>query len=226
MVNYNFLKKIMVIGEKETISNLSKFISIGKENASLLLDIFTHPENNINDASFKIAQNEKNADNITLEIKRGITSGAVGITLMENFLELVETFDDMIDRTYWLSREMQRTKDSLISSMFHSEPVSTFYESFSKILKIYQDALEILNSLLNSKDISDVKRYRLQIEKCEEDVDELKDAVIDRLYRISESISYLLFNHINSVVHVLDDLLDDCEDISDLVLNTLLSVSK
>ena len=60
----------------------------------------------------------------------------------------------------------------------------------------------------------------------EEKVDEIKDGIIDRLYRTSESISYLMFNHINSIVHTLDDLLDNCEDISDLVLNTMLSVSR
>ena len=57
-------------------------------------------------------------------------------------------------------------------------------------------------------------------------MDDIKDGVIDRLYRISESITYLMFNHVNSIVHVLDDLLDNYEDISDLILNTMLSVSK
>lgn len=226
MVNYHFLKKIMVIGERQSLLSMQKYMEIGVENSKLLIEIFQRPEDPLEERMKRISDNEKKADEITLELKRNITSGAVGSTLMDNFLNLIETFDDIIDRTYWVSREMGRTKDSLIANLFHIEPLANFYSGFCTILQKNVEAVQKVNQMLQVSDIEEAKNIRKEIESMEEEVDEIKDGIIDRLYRISESISYLTFNHVNSVVHTLDDLLDDCEDISDLILNTMMSVSR
>jgi predicted phosphate transport protein (TIGR00153 family) len=217
MVNYHFLKKLMVIGERQSLINMEKYLSLASENSKMLMEIFEKPESEIQSMVKKIGQNEKDADEITLNLKRDITSGAIGSTLMDNFLTLIEKFDDIIDKTYWIAREMSRAKDSFIANGFHMEPIKGFYASFINILEINLEAIEKVNRMLEVADI---------IQDMEEKVDEIKDGIIDRLYRTSESISYLMFNHINSIVHTLDDLLDNCEDISDLVLNTMLSVSR
>ncbi|MGP6207413.1 DUF47 family protein [Cuniculiplasma sp. SKW3] len=226
MVNYHFLKKIMVIGERQSLLSMQRYMDLAIENSLLLIEIFQKPEDPIQEKTERVGENEKKADEVTLELKRNITSGAVGSTLMDNFLNLIETFDDIIDRTYWISREMGRTKDSLIANSFHTEPLSNFYSGFCTILQKNIDAVKKVNQMLQVSDIEEAKSIRRDIENMEEEVDEIKDGIIDRLYRISESISYLTFNHVNSVVHTLDDLLDDCEDISDLILNTMMSVSR
>ncbi len=226
MVNSHFLKKIMVIGEQQMLRSMEDYLNFARENSSSLITIFTYPENNITDICELIEKNEKDADDLTMHIKRNITSGAVGATLMENFLSLTEIFDDVIDKTYWVAREMKRTKNSLLANSFHEEPLQAFYDNFVKILTINMEATEKVRVLLESSSVEEVKAAREKIEELEESVDEIKDGTIDRLYRISESISFLMFNHVNSIAHVLDDLLDNYEDISDLVLNTMLSVSK
>ncbi len=226
MADYHFLKKFMVIGERQTLQNMEKYLSFAEENAKILMEIFKNPEDDISSSCKKISSNEKEADEITMRMKRDITSGAIGSSLMENFLELIEKFDDIIDKTYWISREMKRAKDSFIANGFHMEPIKGFYEQYQLILTKSLSALQYVKLLLDDSDVENVKKIRGKIQELEETVDEIKDGIIDRLYRTSESISYLLFNHINSVVHTLDDLLDNCEDISDLVLNTMLSVSR
>ncbi|MHB1439455.1 MAG: DUF47 domain-containing protein [Cuniculiplasma sp.] len=226
MVNYHFLKKLMIIGERQSLKNMEKYMSLAKENSRLLISIFEKPENDIQSMGKTIGENEKAADEITLQLKRDITSGAIGSSLMDNFLTLIEKFDDIIDKTYWISREMSRAKDSFIANGFHMEPIKGFYENFEKILELNLEAVDRVNSMLEVSEIDEVKEIRARIQELEEEVDEIKDGVIDRLYRTSESISYLMFNHVNSIVHTLDDLLDNCEDISDLVLNTMLSVSR
>ncbi len=226
MANYHFLKKLMVIGERQTLQSMEKYLSFAEENTNMLMEIFKNPEADITNFSQKISSNEKDADEMTMTMKRDITSGAIGSSLMENFLDLIEKFDDIIDKTYWISREMKRAKDSFIANGFHMEPIKGFYEQFQAILDKNMSALRLVKLLLEDSDVDNVKKIRNNIQKLEESVDEIKDGIIDRLYRTSESISYLLFNHINSVVHTLDDLLDNCEDISDLVLNTMLSVSR
>jgi predicted phosphate transport protein (TIGR00153 family) len=226
MVNYHFLKKIMVIGERQSLLNMEKYLSLAIENSNILISMFEKPENNIIEMCKTISTNEKAADEITLLLKRDITSGAIGSSLMDNFLTLIEKFDDIIDKTYWISREMLRAKDSFIANVFHMEPIRGFYENFQKILQLNIQAVGNVNQMLEISDIEQVKTVRNKIQSLEEEVDEIKDGIIDRLYKTSESITYLTFNHINSIVHTLDDLLDNCEDISDLVLNTMLSVSR
>lgn len=226
MVNYHFLKKLMVIGERQSLINMEKYLALARENSLLLIEIFEKPENEIQEMCKKIGQNEKDADEITLNLKRDITSGAIGTTLMDNFLTLIENFDDIIDKTYWVAREMLRAKDSFIANGFHMEPIKGFYQNFISILEINLEAVDKVKRMLEAPDVGEVSEIRSEIQGLEEKVDEIKDGIIDRLYRTSESISYLMFNHVNSISHTLDDLLDNCEDISDLVLNTMLSVSR
>jgi len=38
-------------------------------------------------------------------------------------------------------------------------------------------------------------------------------------------MSYIVFEHLNTLAHKLDDLLDDCEDISDLIFTIMLAVT-
>ena len=226
MANYHFLKKLMVIGERQTLQNMETYLSLAEDNSKMLIQIFKDPSKDIADITKTIGYNEKKADEMTLEMKREVTSGAIGSSLMDNFLQLIEKFDDIIDKTYWIAREMNRAKDSLIANGFQMEPIKGFYENFQTILNKNLSALQNIKLILEDSDIENVKKIRGRIEELEESVDEVKDSVIDRLYRTSESISYLMFNHVNSVVHTLDDLLDNCEDISDLVLNTMMSVSR
>lgn len=226
MADYHFLKKLMVIGERQTLQNMEKYLTFAEKNSNILIEIFKTPDADITELCKIISSNEKQADEMTMDMKRDITSGAIGSSLMENFLDLIERFDDIIDKTYWISREMKRAKDSFIANGFHMEPIKGFYEQFQIILDKNLKALGYVKLLLEDSDVDNVRKIRNRIQELEESVDEIKDGIIDRLYRTSESISYLMFNHINSVVHTLDDLLDNCEDISDLVLNTMLSVSR
>ncbi|MHB8360532.1 MAG: DUF47 domain-containing protein [Thermoplasmataceae archaeon] len=226
MVNYNFLKKLMVVGEKQVLQKMTYYTELIESSSNLLLEMISGNPSDLTDNAEYIYKKEKEGDSLTFSIKHIITSGAIGSTLMDNFLELAETFDDILDKTYWISREIVRARNSPLFNDDNSALIRSFYSSFIDIINANLSANKLIKNLLLIENLNEVKNTREEIEKLEENVDEMKDKIIDTLYKKSDSISYLTFNHINSMVHTLDDMLDGCEDISDIVLTIVQSVSK
>jgi uncharacterized protein Yka (UPF0111/DUF47 family) len=100
------------------------------------------------------------------------------------------------------------------------------YSNFIDIINSNISASKLIKQILEANNLEEIRTKREEIERLEQDVDEMKDGIIDLLYKKSDSISYLAFNHLNSMVHILDDMLDGCEDVSDIVLTIVQSVSK
>ena len=146
---------------------------------------------------------------------------------MDNLANLVETCDDILDKSYYISREIRRMgKNHNRKDDDSTKMLKTGYAVFIKMLDISKESFEHVRTIFLNAESAQMTLQRKSIEKLEEDVDELKDDLIDDVYRNADSISFLVFSHLIGVVHKIDDLLDDCEDISDLILNIETSVTK
>ncbi len=227
MVNANFLKKLLMVGEKSVLSKLTGYIDYAKEAVDILEKMLQIDHVDYDSLNNEVRIIERSADELTVEIKHDITSGAISSNLMDNLANLVETCDDILDKSYYISREIRRMgknhnrKDDDSTKMLKSG-----YAVFVKMLDISRISLEHVRTIFLNAESAQMTEQRKNIEKLEEDVDELKDDLIDEVYRNSDNISFLVFSHIIGVVHKIDDLLDDCEDISDLVMNIETSVTK
>ncbi len=227
MVNYGFLKKLMVVGERQLLREVVKYVDLAEKANSLLIPAMDGSSGNIEKANTEIRALEKQADETTMSLKHEITNGAISSTLMNSLFTLVENCDTLLDLSYFAIREMKRMmapfggfKESERSFIFRE------YGKFARMLDINQDALKSLRNMLISESTEQMGVYRRQIEDKEERVDELKDEIIDELYRNSASIGYLTFSHLTDMVHKIDDLLDDCEDIADTVFTIITSLTK
>ena len=69
-------------------------------------------------------------------------------------------------------------------------------------------------------------QLRKEIETLEEQGDDVKDMGFDRLYRITPTLQYLQFSHYSELLHKCDDVLDTCEDFSDLIVSIVTSITK
>ncbi len=225
MVNYSFLKKLLVVGEKNLLSRLSDYPKMGIESSKNLIEMLSAQDKNIELYNQTIRSIEKKGDELDIDFRHEVTSGAISSSLMDNILALIEKCDDILDKTYFVSREINRFKLNYIVKDREKDIITKTNVSFIQILNENIDALEYVYSILNENDLAKMRQDRRNIEKIEEDVDELKDGVIDYTYKMSENMSYLVFEHLNTLAHKLDDLLDDCEDISDLVFTIMLSVT-
>ena len=227
MGNYKFLKKLMVVGERHVLEEVITYIEKAKLAEENLKEAMTGSPEKIKLANIAIRDLEKEGDVMTMNLKHEITNGAISSTLMSNLSELIEKCDTLLDTSYFISREIKRMNNALENYPdTEKQLILKSYSVFGKMLDADSLALDSLKGMLLSKDIQEMKKFRLAIETDEEKVDEYKDDLIDDLYRKSTSLSYLSFSHLTNVVHKVDDLLDDCEDISDIVLTIVTSLTK
>ena len=226
MVNYSFLKRLMVVGERQVLQKMTYYAELIESSSNYIMEMISGESENLETLAENVYEKEKEGDSLTFNLKNIITSGAIGSNLMDNFLDLAETFDDILDKAYWISREVVRARNSPLFNDEREKFIRNVYSNFIDIINSNISASKLIKQILEANNLEEIRAKREEIERLEQEVDEMKDGIIDLLYKKSDSISYLAFNHLNSMVHILDDMLDGCEDVSDIVLTIVQSVSK
>ncbi|EQB66812.1 MAG: hypothetical protein AMDU2_EPLC00006G0369 [Thermoplasmatales archaeon E-plasma] len=216
----------MVVGERQVLQKMTYYAELIESSSNYILEMISGENENLETLAENVYEKEKEGDSLTFNLKNIITSGAIGSNLMDNFLELAETFDDILDKSYWISREVVRARNSPLFKDEREKFIRNVYSNFIDIINSNVSASKLIKQILEANNLEEIRAKREEIERLEQDVDEMKDGIIDLLYKKSDSISYLAFNHLNSMVHILDDMLDGCEDVSDIVLTIVQSVSK
>ena len=227
MVNNGYLKRLMVVGEKNVMNQLVEFTDLGIKASEYLEEMLLIDLSKMNELNDKIRDIEKKGDDLTLQIKYDITSGAISSNMMDNLIALVDLCDDILDKSYFISRELRRMNyDYKLESKTAYTVMKAGYRTFKEMIGRNKVALGLVREILESTDTKSMKDIRLKIEVLEEEVDEMKDDLIDEIYRNAGDLPYIVFSHLRDLVHKIDDMLDDCEDISDLVQTITLSVTK
>ncbi|MEM3241290.1 MAG: DUF47 family protein [Candidatus Micrarchaeaceae archaeon] len=164
----------------------------------------------------KVRAIEKNSDEVVFTISSMITTGGIAPNLIDNLLQLADLEDSIVDSIYNLARELIRY------SIKETRARSVLEESFSKMNGFAAQALTLLHKMQESDSIGEIKEIRHSIEHIEEAGDEIKDSLFDFAY--GSKINFKTFYHIFEVAHLLDDVLDNCEDSSDMYLTIITSV--
>ncbi|MGC8645607.1 MAG: DUF47 domain-containing protein [Thermoplasmata archaeon] len=221
------IKNIFVSGEKNLFLEIGKYATLGM-NATNVLKTMVSCESsvNLNAAKETLKKIETDGDSMTFEMKNSITSGAVNPALIDSFLELVDRTDDILDTLYYIGREIARYREYIaLSSAGERETVCGYYNRLNQALDYNLESLSSLGKIVKDENLSSVIKSWSAIEKMESEVDDIKDELLDRLYLDSKRISYLSFIHLSSVIHKIDDLLDQSEDIADIILQIITAVT-
>ena len=227
MPSRGFLRRLLVLGERQALQDLMVYTDLAQKATDILSSQLLQPSVEQEESVGKIRAREKQGDDLTMSLKSDITQGAINSTLLGHLLNLVETCDDILDKTLYLSREIYR-----MSHFLHLNPElagyvkDEAYTKFSRMLDYNKKALTNLQNMLNANDLEHLKTERKAIESLEEVVDDIKDDLIDQVYVDAKGLHYLVFTHVMNTVHRIDDLLDDCEDASDLVMTISNSVNR
>ena len=227
MPSRGFLRRLLVLGERQALQDLMVYTDLAQKATDILSSQLLQPSIEQEESVGKIRAIEKQGDDLTMSLKSDITQGAINSTLLGHLLNLVETCDDILDKTLYLSREVYR-----MSHFLHLNPElagyvkDEAYTKFSRMLDYNKKALTNLQNMLNANDLEHLKTERKAIESLEEVVDDIKDDLIDQVYVDAKGLHYLVFTHVMNTVHRIDDLLDDCEDASDLVMTISNSVNR
>jgi len=179
MVNYNFLKRILVVGEKNLLSRLSQYPLMGIEASTNLIFMLKNAPSDVEKYNAIVREIEKKGDEMDINFRHEVTSGAISSSLMDNLLDLIEKCDDILDKCYFTSREINRFNINYNMTPDEVTIKKHAYEIFITILEANKKSLDFVHSILNENDLSKMREDRKSIEAIEEQVDEIKDNIID-----------------------------------------------
>ena len=225
-MNLRDIKGLMVIGEKKVFGEIAEIVDISRKADAIMMSMLSAGDGkDIPSENDAIRLLEKKSDDLSFRIKADVTNGAISSNIIDNLLECVEMADSIMDDFYYISREINRLRSTKFGSM-GDEMLKPFNSMILSMLKLADSAMVVLINMLRSSNLAEMKEIRKRIEEFEEEGDNIKDSAFDRLYGIAEDMHYLQFNHVSDMVHKVDDILDGCEDVSDLVLAIATSISK
>ena len=221
------LKRVLVIGEKNIFSELTQIVAIAKQANVLMLEMLKDPKNQkaLNGYMQSIKQLEKESDDVAFKVGEDITAGAVSPNIIDNLLAALHLADDIVDTYYYLSRELNRMSKAKFP---YSEALeeTEWAALFRSLLELAEKALAKLDEAFLVSDLGELLQLRKEIEVLEEQGDDIKDEGFDQLYCEAPSIHYLQFYHYTELLHKFDDILDICEDLSDLIVSIITSILK
>jgi len=216
----SFFKRFTIVGEKNLLNKLTVYPDLAIEVADFLIQMLQSDPKAMDILNEKVKMKEKEGDDLSENFSVLITRGAINPSLIDNLLFLINRLDDVIDRSYYLSREIKRMNlDYLQSNGSVVSVLKNPYQTFVHMLESGKDAIACVKRMLSESDINKVNEFKKKIEIIEEAVDDMKDSVLDETYRDADRMNYIVFNHITSIVHKIDDMVDDCEDAADLILS-------
>ncbi len=216
----------MVVGERNIFANLTQIFVIAGEANTILLNMFKmgYKEKELTESMHAMQSLEKKSDEIAFKISEDITSGAVSPNIIDNLLKSVQTADDIIDTYYYISRELNRMAKAYSAGLQeHHTDWDSVYEN---LLTLAEQSLLKLKQALSTSNPSEILLLRKEIEDIEEQGDDIKDQGFDRLYSVAVKVSFLEFYHYQELLHKCDDILDGCEDFSDLIVSVVTSILK
>jgi uncharacterized protein len=220
------IKGIFVVGEKNIFSELVQIISVAQESNNLTSKMFKldYKQKELTQILHGVKALEKKSDEIAFKITEDITSGAISPNVIDSLLECVQLADDIVDTYYFISREIDRMAIAYQSGI---EAHHTDWDSvYGNMFALAAESLLKLKQALSTPNISDILELRKKIEALEEEGDEIKDLGFDRLYRVAPKLNFLEFYHYQELLHKCDDILDSCEDLSDLIVSVVTSILK
>jgi uncharacterized protein len=221
------MKNILVIGERSIFKELSQIISIALKANSTVKDMFkeNYQEEILSKEMEDVRELEKKSDKVAFKVGEDITSGAISPNIIDNLIECSHTADDIVDLYYYISRELNRmSKTHSIDFKAHQE--ASWTSVYESLLNLAETSLQKLGKMLATSNESEISKLRREIEELEEQGDEIKDQGFDKLYSLAPKISYLQFYHYSEILHKCDDILDSCEDTSQLIMSIVTSILK
>ncbi len=204
--------KLFEGGEESIIGGSLEIIRIAKEANKELLKLVNSNGNDIN----PIKTLERESDRKVFQLQQKITSGAVSPNIIDDMLKLIDLEDSIVDSIYNLARELVRY------NLPDQKANDLLKKSMADTIQMVDGALVALEKMSSSSNIEVIRTERGEIEALEQQGDDIKDALLDYVYR--DLNDFKSFHHINESAHKADDILDDCEDASDMFLSIMVSV--
>lgn len=220
-------KGILVLGEKNIFGELSQILSIAAQTNTIVKAMFQNTSNGqmLTESMHAVRALEKKSDEIAFKLNEEITAGAVSPNIIDDLIECVHLADNIVDLFFYLSRELSRmAKADTKNFTVHQE--AEWEKVYEDMLALADQTITKLQQMLSTGNVPQILQLRKEIEYLEEQGDDIKDGGFDKLYRIASGLHFLQFYHYSEMLHKCDDILDNCEDLSDVIVSTVTSILK
>jgi len=220
-------KGILVLGERNIFGELSQVISVAAQANTILKSMFNNSGDKqvLTKQMHDIRDLEKKSDEIAFRLSEDITAGAISPNLIDNLIESTHLADNIVDTIFYLSRELSRiAKANTSDVLVHKE--AEWAEVYTQMLSLSDQTLSKLQQMLSANNVPQILQLRKEIETLEEQGDDIKDAGFDKLYSVASGLHFLQFYHFSEMLHKTDDILDGCEDLSDVIVSIVTSILK
>lgn len=216
-----------MLGERNIFAELSQIISIALQANTILKVMFKDCCNSkaLTENMHAVRDLEKKSDEIAFRLSEDITAGAVSPNLIDDLIESAHLADNIVDIIFYLSRELSRmAKTNTTDSAAHQEV--EWAQVYLQMFALVDQSLPKLQLMLSTGNVPQILQLRKEIEVLEEQGDDIKDAGLDKLYSMASGLHFLQFYHYSEMLHKSDDILDTCEDLSDVIVSIVTSILK
>ncbi len=162
-----------------------------------------------------IKEIESLADKKVFEITYSITSGAIAPNIIDDMIRFVDMEDDIVDTIYNLARAVVRYRRNDKTDKY-------LRKNLLRLSDLINSALVLLYEMHKSETIVDARRLRTKISELEQKGDDIKDSMLD--YAFEADLDFKLFYHMQNVAYLADDVLDGCQDASDMIVSIMRSI--
>jgi len=213
--------RFLVAGEEGVFERLKALADMARKETPLATRLFQErlSDPNVLEGMRSL---EKQSDELTFKLSEDIMNGAINPAVLRDLLHVTDLMDTVFDDYYFLAREVNRTVVTRVELPMLDEMTKTFVSQ----VNLADRQLETLGKLLEANTMDEVRSLRREIEKFEEEGDELKDSAFDQIYENHRLFDYFSFQHYTEVLRKLDDIQDGAEDMSDLILAIANTISR
>jgi predicted phosphate transport protein (TIGR00153 family) len=203
------LKKIFSTGLEDIREKIGDHIALSQESLLILQGLILDKSldrSAVDEAVRKATALEREGDEIVRDLVDRVAQGAVVPTITNVVMVMLDNVDNVLDMIYFAMKEVKRGHHLWTSEQVYAVVSAEVKE----MLDLSKTMLEYLQNMLNARDVDDIRRYARLISSLEEEIDEIKENILDRIYGLE--LSAVAFNHLVSLVYTADKIADNIQD--------------
>jgi predicted phosphate transport protein (TIGR00153 family) len=215
------LKKIFSTGLEDIREKIGDHIALSQESLLILQGLILDKSldrSAVDEAVRKATALEREGDEIVRDLVDRVAQGAVVPTITNVVMVMLDNVDNVLDMIYFAIKEVKRGHHLWTSEQVYAVVSAEVKE----MLDLSKTMLEYLQNMLNARDVDDIRRYARLISSLEEEIDEIKENILDRIYGLE--LSAVAFNHLVSLVYTADKIADNIQDAAYHLATVLSSV--
>ncbi|MBP1449762.1 MAG: DUF47 family protein [Thermoproteus sp.] len=200
-------------------NHLKTHISYSLQALDLIYNIISNKnldENYLDEIVRKISAIEREGDEIIRRLDDEITRGALVPSVIGNTELLLDRIDNILDNIYYIAKEIRRGY-----IVWRNEEIKKIISGkFREMVDLDKTSIEYIRLMLErSRDLEFCGRYARMVSTLEEEVDEVKEHILDEVYKLN--LSAVEFNHIISLIYSADRIADNTQDAVQLLLSII-----